>query len=156
MLGLGMVPVTVRRAVGGRSGILQLLPASRVSDAELVGIKDRLGAPCSLDKQAATMRVFDALIGNAGRTPTAMLYDTEDLLLILVDHRDAFRAGATWPGHSSSADFSVSDEWRAALLKLDDESLRAELGDVLSARQLAGLMQRRDALLGKATPDAAH
>ncbi|MGB5629185.1 MAG: metallophosphoesterase [Woeseiaceae bacterium] len=156
MLGLGMVPVTVRRAVGGRSGILQLLPASRVSDAELVGIKDRLGAPCSLDKQAATMRVFDALIGNAGRTPTAMLYDTEDLLLILVDHRDAFRAGATWPGHSSSADFSVSDEWRAALLKLDDESLRAELDDVLSARQLAGLMQRRDALLGKATADAAH
>ena len=154
MLNLGMVPVTVRREVKGRSGTLQLLPASRVSDAELVGIKNKVGAPCSFDKQAATMRVFDALIGNAGRTPTSMLYDTEDLLLILINHGDAFGAGTTLPGHFSSADISVSDEWRAALLKLDGDALRAELGDVLTERQLAGLMQRRDALLGKASSDA--
>jgi len=147
MLGLGMVPVAVRREVHGQSGTLQLLPADRISEVELAGISGRIDAPCALDKQAATMRVFDALIANPGRDPATMLYDEDDLLLILVNHDDAFQTGTVWPGHSSAAEFAINDEWRRALRGLDDDSLRAELGEVLDERQLKALMQRRDALV---------
>jgi len=147
MLGLGMVPVTVRREVDGQLGTLQLVPATAVTGDKFVGIEGRVAAPCSLDKQAATMRVFDALIDNTARTSSAMLYDPQNMLLILVDHGAAFGAGTVWQGHAAAAEFVVGDEWRRALRELDDDALQAELGDVLDERQLAGLKQRRDALL---------
>jgi hypothetical protein len=138
MLGLGMVPVTVRRKVDGQFGTLQLLPAEMVSDTELAGFRDRIGAPCTLDKQAAAMRVFDALIGNTERSPTTMLYDTTDLLLILTNHGDTFDAGTVWSGYFSPG---------RALRRLDDDALQAKLGEVLNVQQLEALRQRRDALL---------
>jgi hypothetical protein len=147
MLGLGMVPVTVRRKVDGQFGTLQLLPAEMVSDTELAGFRDRIGAPCTLDKQAAAMRVFDALIGNTERSPTTMLYDTTDLLLILTNHGDTFDAGTVWSGYFSPGRSEVNDEWRKALRRLDDDALQAKLGEVLNVQQLEALRQRRDALL---------
>jgi len=145
MLGLGMVPVTTRREVDGKSGTLQLVPATSVTDAELSAMNTSVGAPCSLDKQAAAMRVFDALIDNSARTPSTMLYDPEDLLLILVDHGGAF--ATVGPGHVAHAEVTAGKQWRTALRGLDDDALRAELGDVLDEQQLAELKQRRDALL---------
>lgn len=155
-LGLGMVPVTARRELDGQSGTLQLFPANAVSDAELVGIKDQLDAPCALDKQAAAMRVFDALIDNSSRTPSTMLYSPDEVLLMLVDHGTAFGAGVPWAGHSPYAGLTIGDEWRSALGKLDDATIRADLGDVLDEEQLDGLMQRRDALLNNSTADASY
>jgi hypothetical protein len=145
MLGLGMVPVTTRREVDGQPGTLQLVPANSVTDAELAAMKTSVRAPCSLDKQAAAMRVFDALIDNSARTPSAMLYDPEDLLLILVDHGAAF--ATVGPGHIAHAEITAGKQWRTALRGLDDDALRAELGDVLDEQQLADLKQRRDALM---------
>lgn len=156
MLELGMVPVTIRRVVDGQDGTLQLVPANAVSDAELVGIRDEIAAPCSLDKQAATMRVFDALIDNSARSPSTMLYQSADILLILVDHGAAFGTGTVWPGHSANAGFVVGNQWKTALRKLDDAALRAELGDVMDEQRLAGLTQRRDALLNNTASDASH
>ena len=147
MLGLGMVPVTIRREIDGQDGTLQLVPAGAVSEAELVGIKHEIAAPCSFAKQAATMRIFDALISNPARTPSTMLYQPNDILLILVNHAESFGARAAWPGHSPYAGLTIGAEWKAALSRLDDATLRTELGDVLSEQQLAGLGQRRDALL---------
>lgn len=145
MLGLGMVPVVTRREINGQPGTLQLVPANSVNDAELVAIKARIGAPCSLDKQSAAMRVFDALIGNPARTPSTMLYDPEELELILVGHDAAF--GTAWPGHSAHAELTVGKDWQIALRELDGAALRDALGDVLDGQQLAELEQRRDALL---------
>ena len=147
VLGLGMVPITIRREIDGQEGTLQLVPAGAVSEAELVGIKHEIAAPCSFDKQEATMQIFDALIDNRARTPSTMLYQPNDILLILVNHAEAFGARAAWPGHSPYAGLKIGGEWKAALSTLDDATLRTELGDVLSEQQLAGLGQRRDALL---------
>jgi hypothetical protein len=145
MLGLGMVPVAARREINGQPGILQLVPPSSVTDAELVGRKARIGAPCSLEKQAAAMHIFDVLIGNSARTPSTMLYDPEDMLLILIGHEEAF--GTTWPGHSAHAEFRVGKDWQMALRQLDGDALGEVLGDVLDGQQLAELEQRRDALV---------
>jgi hypothetical protein len=156
MLRLGMVPVTIRRALDGQEGTLQLLPDDAVSDAALAGIRGRIEAPCSIDKQAATMRVFDALIGNTGRTPSTMLYDPDDLLLILVSHGAAFGAGTAWSGYFLNPELTVGEQWRTALRELDDDTLRKELGDLLGEERLAGLERRRDALLNNSATDAAH
>jgi hypothetical protein len=93
------------------------------------------------------MRVFDALIGNTERSPTTMLYDTTDLLLILTNHGDTFDAGTVWSGYFSPGRSEVNDEWRKALRRLDDDALQAKLGEVLNVQQLEALRQRRDALL---------
>ncbi len=147
MLGLGMVPVTIHRDVDGQSGTLQLVPMNAVSDAEIAGIKGTIAASCSFDKQAAAMQVFDALIDNSSRAPSTMLYDPDDVLLILINHGEAFDAGIAVFGHSPYTGLTVGKQWQTALRELDDNALQAELGGVLDERRLAGLMQRRDALL---------
>jgi hypothetical protein len=145
MLGLGMVPVAIRREINGQPGTLQLAKANGMTEVVRVGIRAGIGAPCSLDKQAAAMRVFDALIGNSARTPSTMLYDSEEMLLSLVGHDAAF--GTAWPGHSAHAELTVGKDWQIALRELDGGALRDALGDVLDGQQLAELEQRRDALL---------
>lgn len=147
MLELGMVPVTARRTIDDRPGTLQLVPANTVSDAELVGIKSKVGPPCSFEKQEAAMRVFDALIDNPERSSTTMLYDSEEALLILIDHGASF--GTNRPGRSFHTGITVGGQWQAALQELDDEVLRTGLGDVLGEQRLAELEQRRDALLSR-------
>lgn len=44
-------------------------------------------------------------------------------------------------------ELAIGGEWRAALLEIDDEQLRINLGDVLDSRRLAALAKRRDALI---------
>jgi hypothetical protein len=44
----------------------------------------------------------------------------------------------------------IGDQWRAALINLDDEALRTGLGDVLDKERLAALGNRRDALIENA------
>ena len=76
-----------------------------------------------------------------------MLYDPDDVLLILINHGEAFDAGIAVFGHSPYTGLTVGKQWQTALRELDDNALQAELGGVLDERRLAGLMQRRDALL---------
>ncbi|MDX2413125.1 MAG: hypothetical protein QNK34_14305, partial [Woeseiaceae bacterium] len=93
------------------------------------------------------MRVFDTLINNSARTPSSMLYNPNDLSLILVDHERSFGADLEQPAYLKDIAPAIGDQWRAALSELNDEALRAELGDVLNDDQLAALGARRDALL---------
>jgi hypothetical protein len=44
-------------------------------------------------------------------------------------------------------DIVIGDQWRAALLELDNATLRKGLGDVLDERRLSALASRRDALV---------
>ena len=82
-----------------------------------------------------------------------MLYDPQEFLLILVDHGAAF--ATVGPGHIAHAEITAGKQWRAALRGLNDDALRAELGDVLDEQQLVELKQRRDALLNNSTADAS-
>ena len=93
------------------------------------------------------MHVFDALINNSARTPSSMLYSLEDWLLVLVGHERSFGANPGRPAYLEGIELAVGDQWRSALSELNDEALRAELGDVLDDDRLAALRVRRDALL---------
>ena len=76
-----------------------------------------------------------------------MLYSPDDWLLMLVDHENAFSTSTGRPTYQENIELAVGDQWRTALLELDDEKLRKNLGDVLDERRLAALLERRDALL---------
>jgi len=147
MLGLGMVPVTVRRDIAGKEGTLQFVPAATLTERERVAVGRGGSTPCPLDRQMSAMYVFDALVHNTARTPSSMLYSPDDWLLILVDHEDAFSAELVRPDYLDGVDIVIGDQWRTALLELDNATLRKGLGDVLDERRLSALASRRDALI---------
>lgn len=147
LLGLGMVPVTVHREIAGRRGTLQFVPADSMTERERVANGRGLIMPCSVEKQTAAMYVFDALINNGARTPSTMLFSPEDWLLMLVDHGNSFSTNVGRTAYLNDIELSVGEQWRMALRELDDEALRAELGDVLDENSLMALIKRRDALI---------
>jgi len=147
MLRLGMVPVTIRREIGGQEGTLQFVPAETMSERERVTDEERGGAPCSFEKQMGAMYVFDALIQNPARTPSSMLYSRDDWLLMLVDHENSFSVEKGRPAYLKDVELAIGDQWRMILLELDKKVLRAKLGDVLDEHRLAALSDRRDALV---------
>ena len=149
MLRLDMVPVTVRREIAGQQGTLQFVPAAALTERERVADGEGWRASCSLERQMGAMHVFDALIHNTSRTPSSMVYSPDDWLLMLVDHENSFAVTEGRPTYLENIELAVGDQWRTALLKLDDKALRAELGDVLDEGRLTALVRRRDALVGE-------
>ena len=147
LLGLGMVPVTVHREIAGRPGTLQFVPADSMTERERVANGRGLIVPCSVEKQTAAMYVFDALISNGARTPSTMLFSPEDWLLILVDHGNSFSTSVGRTAYLNDVELSVGEQWRIALRELNEDALRAELGDVLDETSLVALIERRDALI---------
>jgi len=147
LLGLGMVPVTVRREVNGHQGILQFVPTDTMTERDRVAAGAGKSAPCALDRQWRAMYIFDTLIRNRARTPSSMLYSPDDWYLMLVDHGDAFDAETDWPSYLREVDLAIGEQWRIALLELDNDVLQEELGGVLDEQRLAALVQRRDALI---------
>ncbi len=145
LLGLDMVPVTVRRQIDGYEGTLQWVAADPITESERVANYADDSQVCPVDKQIDAMRVFDALIDNAHRSTGSMLYADDDWRLMLVDHRRAFgdTPDAEVPGGRDVLDI----EWQTLLRNLGDDRLRRALGDVLGERQLEALAARRDSLL---------
>ena len=78
-----------------------------------------------------------------------MVYSPDDWLLMLVDHENSFAVAEGRPTYLENIELAVGDQWRTALLELDDKSLRAELGDVLDEKRLTALAKRRDKLIGE-------
>jgi len=151
MLGLDMVPVTVRRDIGGLQGTLQFVPPETMTERERVAGGQGWDAPCAVQKQMAAMYVFDALINNTERTPSSMLYSPDDWLLLLIDHENAFSAEIGKRTYLKDMELAIGDQWRTRLLELDNDVLRATLGDELDDLRLAALGKRRDALV-----DSSH
>jgi hypothetical protein len=147
MLGLDMVPVTVRREIAGQQGTLQFVPAATLSERERVADGKGDKVPCSLERQRQAMYVFDTLIHNSARTPLSMLYSPDNWQLMLVNHENSFSTKKDRPTYLKNIELTIGDQWQTALLELDDEKLRRNLGDVLDKRRLAALAKRRDALI---------
>lgn len=147
LLRLGMVPVTVRRELGERVGTLQLVPAATLTERERVATGRGNSPACPIPKQVDTMLVFDALVGNGSRTPSSMLFETDDWQLMLVDHTNAFGLEGFLPAGTAGTDLVVGGQWRAALRSIDDDVLRQELGKYLGEERLSALGMRRDLLV---------
>jgi len=148
LLGLYMVPVTVRREYKGRLRTLQHVPAATISERSRL-VDDKLKRMhCAPARQRGMMYVFDALIDNPFRNPLSMLYSEEDDLLMLVDHGRAFATDRGRAGYLEYVDLEIGGQWRRALTEIDDEKLRSKLADVLDRHRIEALSERRDELIG--------
>ena len=150
LLGLGMIPVTVRREVAGVDGTLQFVPKLAVTERERMVTGRGADPACGLGKQRDAMLVFDALVDNDWRSPSTILFDPDDWQLMLVDHQGAFGVSPELPGSLAGMDLAVGEAWRAALIALDDDALHRELAGELNAERLRALAQRRDTLIALA------
>jgi hypothetical protein len=153
LLRLGLVPATVEREVQGQRGVLQARPDRTVTLADVQRDKLRVGGWCALEPQYELMYGFDALIGNEARTADRILYDGAWMLL-LTGHGQSFGTARTLPAHLQARPPSPGPEFRRRLVSLDDATLAAALGDLVTARERKSLLERRNALLAPAAAAA--
>jgi hypothetical protein len=153
LLRLGLVPATVEREVQGQRGVLQARPDRTVTLADVQRDKLRVGGWCALEPQYELMYGFDALIGNEARTADRVLYDGAWMLL-LTGHGQSFGTARTLPAHLQARPPSPGPELRRRLASLDDATLAAALGDLVTPRERKAMLDRRNALLAPAAAAA--
>ncbi len=90
-LGLGIVPVTVEREVQGQRGVLQGRPLKWVTQTEVQQQQLRGGGWCGAEPQFQLVYAFDTLIGNEGRTPDSLLFDSRRLVRLRDGARSRLR-----------------------------------------------------------------
>jgi hypothetical protein len=147
-LGLGIVPATVEREVQGKRGYLQARPAKSLTQAEVQAKGAHGGGYCAFEPQFQLMYALDGLIGNEGRTPERMAYDTSQWTIFATNHDRAFGSGDALPAYLKATPPKPGAELRRRLAtRLDADKVAATLGSWLSAREQRALLARRDALL---------
>jgi len=144
IIGLGMVPATVERRINNKVGSLQWWVVSMMPEAERA--KQKLQPPDkeAWDRVVLKMRLFDALIFNVDRHANNILV-THDFQLRLIDHSRSFRPQRQLRDPQLLTRFSKS--LLEGLGRLELQDLRKRLNRYLSAAQINGLLQRRDAIL---------
>ena len=90
VLGLDMVPVTVKRSVKNRRGVLQFWVDNSINVRRMLEQKKQPDGWCPVGPQYNLMNVFDVLTYNSDRTQENALF-TQDWMLVLIDHTRAFR-----------------------------------------------------------------
>ncbi len=149
LLGLDMVPVTIKRTLDGVDGSLQFLPRAWIDERQRKATDAGGSALCPLSDQWSSMFVFDSLILNRSRVGRTIRYDRSSFQMMIVGHDRAFGTGAGRPRHLKRVSLQIGPSWRAALSSLTDEVLDEELGDVLDTKRLRALGARRDKLLSE-------
>ena len=147
LLELGIVPATVEREVNGQHGIVQARPAKWLTEADIQSTGRRGAGWCAYEPQFELVYSFDALIGNEGRTAERFLYDATEWLVLATGHERAFGSSRGFPGYLKSRPPSPGRELQRRLARLDEGTMKAALGDLLSERERRALLERRDALL---------
>ncbi len=156
LLGLGLVPTTVALTRDGVPGALQWRPTPQVSAADAArGV--RAGTPwCDATAQIELLYVWDALTGNEARTESTLAWSADDWLLLASDHRAAFGSGKRLPRWLEGRPLVAGPELCRRLGTLDGPGLESALGEQLSKRERAAVLNRRDRIVklaGCAKPD---
>lgn len=146
LLGLDMVPVTVKRTVNKRRGILQFWIDHSINVRRMLEQKKQPEGWCPSGPQYNLMNVFDVLIHNSDRTQENALF-TQDWMLVLIDHSRAFRTLRTDPTLLYKGAVQVPPALAERLRRLDQQTLQAKLAPHLKPRQIEALLKRRDRLL---------
>jgi len=147
LLALGLVPVTVEREVQGQHGVLQGRPLKWVTQADVQREALRGGGWCGLEPQFQLIFALDALIGNENRTIDSLVFDSDEWFLYATSHELAFGTSRGLPTYLKARPPMPGAEVRRRLGALDEPGLKAALGELISARELKAILQRRDAVL---------
>jgi hypothetical protein len=145
ILGIGRVPPTVERNVGGARGTVQIWMEGMAPE-DIMLEEGRLKPPNKSKwwKQKAIMWVFDALIANTDRNQGNLLID-KNWNLWLIDHTRAFRETAVLFDFDH-LDLCERQLWNA-LVTTDDETISERLGPYLTSAELTKLFLRKARLV---------
>jgi hypothetical protein len=156
ILGLNMVPVTVERSYGGKTGSLTWW-VDDVLMTETEMFKKKIAAPDSTnwECQRQIVRVFDELIYNTDRNLGNLVID-KNWQIWMIDHTRAFRIRQDLlnPKVLIRCDGGLLE----AMKRLDATSLQ-ELSKYLNRMEILGLLKRRDKIveaLEKRGPSALY
>lgn len=146
LLGLGMVPPTVERAVEGKTGAAILWAAPTRSFKELGGVPGQAGIAGPPAPKIATWtrlvvraKMFDNLIANKDPNLGNWLVDP-DWHLLLIDHSRSFTTMKTMVHKMDNVDGPLWDKFKA----LDEASLGAAIGKWVGRSELRAILERRD------------
>jgi hypothetical protein len=143
MIGLNMVPPTVKRRIESNLGSLQLW----VEDCKLYKeVEGQAPRTAKWNYQLSRMKMFDVLINNEDRNAQNFLVDPE-FNVILIDHSRAFITSKKMMKSSRKLPTYYDRKIVEKLKVLTREQLDAQLEDLLMGGQIKAILERRDALL---------
>jgi hypothetical protein len=145
-LGLGMVPVTVKRTDRRGASSYTWWVDDVIMD-ETKRFDEKIHAPDVLvwNRQMFIVRAFDQLIYNFDRNLGNLLID-KDWRLWMIDHTRAFKTFKTLREPKNLTLYCERD-LLAALRRLDKPTLEETMKDLLSGGQIDGLLARRDLIV---------
>jgi hypothetical protein len=147
LIGLDLVPVTVRRTIGGREGSLSFWIDGLINQLQ----KEEQDVPatgwCSLAEQWPLMFVFDTLVYNEDRTKQNMVYGRDDWMMYLIDHSRSFRTHRGRPKDIRNVQLKLSPMLAQSLENLDYEQLNEAMAGLLVKSQVQAITRRRDEIL---------
>ena len=145
IMGLGMVPVSVKGKVGGNwAAVTWWIDDVLMTEKQRKKRKIPTPNPDHWNKQMYCLRVFDQLIYNMDRN-LGNLVITKDWRIHMVDHTRAFRTHRVL---ESPKDLVQCDRrLLAALRGLTYETLAGELRPYLTKSQIKALLARRDLIV---------
>jgi hypothetical protein len=145
LLGMGMVPVSVKRRWRSNLGAYTWWIDDVMMD-EAERLKKKISPPDSArwNEQMQLVRLFDQLIANVDRN-LGNLMITGDWTIWPIDHTRAFRTQGQLktPGNISRCDRQVF----ARLKQLDKASLKNAVDDSLSGFEIDAILKRRDVIV---------
>jgi hypothetical protein len=144
LLGLENIPPVVRRKIKGKKGTLQIWLENAMTEAHRS--KQKLKPPDQErhQRQWQMVRVFDALIHNDDRNSGNILYDP-DWSLWMIDHTRTFPRISDLPQPNLIR--QCERELWEALQKLDEASVKKQLGEYLESPERKALLKRREKLI---------
>ncbi len=143
LVGLGMVPPTVKRTIKGKTGSLQYW----VEGCESYGdAQSKLPQTAAWSHQLSRMKIFDNLIYNEDRNAQNFLVDPE-WNIVLIDHSRAFLDRK----RLLKSDHALPVQYDRKLLEnlkgLNKEALDEVLKGILMGGQVKAILVRRDDLV---------
>jgi hypothetical protein len=151
LLGLGMVPVAVRRTIQGTEGALQVWVEDAIDEKErrAQGLGQNQGN--AIDLQLQSMYVFDVLIYNEDRHAGNILFTPTDWRVHLIDHTRAFRTKTNRPEALRKVTLMPSPELAEAIAGLDEKALREAMKGLLHPMQVTSILKRRKKMVAEWT-----
>jgi len=128
----------------------QAEPARRPRPADGKAPRLPTGGWCDIGAQYRLAYAFDALIGNQARTPDRYLYDADAGTLLLTGHDATFGTATQLPKALEPELAKLGPELQGRLARLDAAGVEAAIGELVGARAVKPLLQRRDRILALA------
>lgn len=149
MLGLEMVPVTVRREISGVQGVLQFVAAGDRERwlSEQLRQEGGYRRPnhCETGNDYDLLSAFDSLIAKRDRNLTNLQYHIPSWDIRITEQSNAFATDNNLNSYTHTP--KLSGLLAERLNMLSEEDLAPLLSDLLSSRQIKAILKRRDRLL---------